>query len=346
MKEIKCVIWDLDNTLWNGILLEDKNVTLKEGVAEIIKTLDSRGILHSIASKNDYQTATEKLLDLGLLEYFLYPEINWNNKSVSVKKISDNLNIGLDTIMFIDDQKYEKDEVNFTLPEVVCIDAADYKLLLEYPSLNPGFITEDSTHRRKLYLEDIKRKNEEERFTGPKEEFVKSLKMELKIQRAKENDLARVKELTIRTHQLNTTGVTYDYKELQKIINSDNYILLTAELNDIYGTYGKIGLVLIEKLNNEWRIKLFILSCRVMTRGIGTILLNEIIKAAKTASKKLTAEFLHTQKNRSMYITLKFANFIEVDNQNNDDLVILNNDLTIINPNQQFVNLLMENEWN
>lgn len=346
MKEIKCIVWDLDNTIWEGTLLEDKTVTLKEGIPNIIKTLDSRGILHSISSKNDFRMATDKLRDFGLLEYFLYPEINWNTKSVSVKNISENLNIGPDTIMFIDDQPYERDEVKYSQPDVVCIDAADYKLLLDYPALNPRFITEDSTRRRKLYLEDLKRKKDEENFSGPKEEFLKSLNMELKIKYAEENDLRRLEELTLRTNQLNTTGLTYDYNDLKKLLLSDDHILLSAELKDVYGTYGKIGLFLIEKLNDEWRIKLFILSCRVMNRGIGTILLNEIMKVALASSKKLTAEFLHTEKNRLMYITLKFANFIESENHNENGLVLLKNDLSTINPNPQFLNLIMENGWN
>ncbi len=344
MKELKCIVWDLDNTIWDGILLEDKNVTLKEDIADIIRTLDSRGILHSISSKNDSQTALVKLQEFGLLDFFLYPEINWNNKSFSIKKISENLNIGLDTIMFIDDQQYERDEVKYSLHDVVCYDAFDYKALPDYPALNPSFITEDSVRRRRMYLEDINRKTDEENFTGPKEEFLKSLKMELKLKRADENDLQRIEELTIRTHQLNTTGRTYDYNELKELLSSDNHILLTAELNDVYGPYGKIGLLLIEKLKDEWRIKLFILSCRVMNRGIGIILLNETMKTARETSKKLTTEFLHTDKNRMMYITLKFTNFIEIENSNNG-FVLMNNDLTIINPTPQYINIIAEKEW-
>ena len=346
MKEIKCVVWDLDNTIWDGIILEDKNVTIKEGMIDIIKTLDSRGILHSISSRNDFQTASDKLKELGLWDYFLYPEINWNNKSLSIKNISENLNIGLDTVMFIDDQQYERDEVKYSLPEVKCTDAAGYKSLPVLPELNPRFITEDSVRRRKMYIEDINRKNDEENYTGPKEEFLKSLKMELKLKQAEENDLQRIEELTLRTHQLNTTGRTYDYDELKSLLYSGKHILLTAELNDIYGSYGKIGLVLIEKLSGEWRIKLFILSCRVMNRGIGTILLNEIMSTAKNEGVKLTADFVHTDRNRMMYITLKFANFIEMENQNGNGMVVLNNDLTVVNHAPEFINLFAEKEWN
>ncbi len=346
MKEIKCVVWDLDNTLWDGILLEDKDVTLKEDIPNIIKTLDSRGILNSISSKNDFVSATEKLKEFNLLDYFLYPEINWNNKSDSIKSIAKNLNIGLDSIMFVDDQQYERDEVSFAIPEVVCVDAMQHKQLLSNPLLNPRFITESSKSRRKLYIEDIKRKIDEEKFLGPKEDFLKSLNMELCIKPAREEDLARLEELTIRTHQLNTTGITYDYEDLKRMIYSEQFILFAAELKDNYGSYGKIGLVLIEKLKGEWRIKLFILSCRVMTRGIGTVVLNEIMKTAKLQNLRLSAEFIHTQKNRVMYIALKFANFIEDDANTTSDLTILNNDLSIINKATQFINVKMEFEWN
>src|SRR5579863_9689303 len=84
---IKCVVWDLDNTLWDGVLLEDEQVSLRPGVLEVIKTLDSRGILHSIASKNDRAAAMNKLAEFGLSEYFLYPQINWNSKAASVREI-------------------------------------------------------------------------------------------------------------------------------------------------------------------------------------------------------------------------------------------------------------------
>ena len=97
-KEIKCVVWDLDNTLWEGILLEDQEVKLNPGIEKVLSALDDRGILHSIASKNEYDDAMEKLREFELDQFFLYPEIHWNPKSSSIGKIQKNLNIGMDTM--------------------------------------------------------------------------------------------------------------------------------------------------------------------------------------------------------------------------------------------------------
>ncbi|HEX9063065.1 MAG TPA: HAD-IIIC family phosphatase, partial [Clostridia bacterium] len=118
-KKVKCVVWDLDNTIWEGILSEDREVRLKPGIKGIIETLDDRGILQSIASKNDYDDAMKKLREFGLEEYFLYPQISWNSKAESVRKIAESINIGIDTLAFVDDQITEREEVSFSHPEVL-----------------------------------------------------------------------------------------------------------------------------------------------------------------------------------------------------------------------------------
>ena len=142
---------------------------------EILKTLDERGILHSIASRNDHDTAMAKLEEFGLDEYFLYPQINWNSKAASIAQIAKDINIGLDAIAFVDDQPFEREEVAFTHDKVLCIDSALLDDLLDRPELNPRFITEDSQPRRRMYMADIRRNREEEEFVGPKEEFLATL---------------------------------------------------------------------------------------------------------------------------------------------------------------------------
>ncbi|SFB07707.1 HAD-IIIC family phosphatase [Clostridium frigidicarnis] len=324
-KKIKCVTWDIDNTLWDGILLENKNVTLCEGIIDIIKTLDNRGIIQSIASKNNYIQTMDKLKALKISEYFLYPQINWNSKSSSIKKIAELINIGLDTVAFIDDQQYELDEVSFSLPQVMCINVNDISKVIDTPEFNPRFITEDSHNRRQMYINDINRKKDEEDFIGPKEEFLSSLDMVFKISPATDDDLKRAEELTLRTHQLNTTGYTYSIEELSLFRKSDNHMLLMACLGDKYGTYGKIGLGLVECGSEVWTIKLLLMSCRVMSRGVGSVLINHIISMSKKNNVRLCAEFVTNDRNRMMYITYKFSGFHEIGKK--DDVIILEHNM-------------------
>lgn len=324
-KKIKCVVWDLDHTLWDGILLEDGDVSLKPGVVDIIKALDARGILHSIASRNDHATAEKKLQQFGLYEYFLYPHINWNAKSASLQEIAKDLNLGLDTFAFIDDQSFEREEVAFTLPEVLCIDAQNIHTLLTMPEMMPRFLTEDAQRRRFMYQSDHLRNEAEKSFVGPNEAFLATLKMVFTIKSAQEEDLQRAEELTVRTHQLNTTGHTYSYDELNAFRLSDTHQLLIASLDDKYGPYGKIGLALVEQNRDAWTIRLLLMSCRVMSRGVGTLMITQIMKMAKQAGVSLRADFVSTERNRMMYITYKFMGFKEM--QKNDTFIVLEHDL-------------------
>lgn len=337
-KELKCIIWDLDNTIWDGILSEDKDVKLKPGIIDIIKTLDARGILHSIASKNDYSDAINKIKELGINEYFLYPQINWNAKSSSIEKIQRELNIGMDSILFIDDQVFEIEEIRSVHPDINCIGANEYALLLDHPQLNPKYITVDSKRRRQMYLEDIQRRMEEDIYQGPKESFLASLNMEFIITKAKEEDLMRAEELTIRTNQLNATGKTYSYDELKFFIDSKKHKLLICELKDKYGSYGKIGLALLEMDEEYWYIRLILMSCRVISRGVGTVLMTYIMQEAKAGGKKIKADFKETGKNKMMNISYRFAGFKETYRDDEGNVIFIN-DLSQIQQIPYYINV-------
>lgn len=323
---IKCIVWDLDNTVWEGVLLEDRHVVIRQNVADIIKALDERGILHAIASKNHSSTALAQLREFGLDSYFLYPQINWNSKAASIKKIINSINVGLDAVAFIDDEQFELDEVKHALPEVLCINSRDLDGLLAMPEMSPRFITEDSKMRRIMYLNDLERKQAEDVFIGTQESFLATLGMELRIGPAQEEDLQRAEELTMRTNQLNATGYTYSYDQLREFLWSERHRLLIASLTDRYGSYGKIGLALLECDVHEWTIKLLLMSCRVMSRGIGAIMINYLMRLAVASGVRLRAEFISNDRNRMMYVTYKFANFKEVGREG--DLIILQNDLS------------------
>jgi len=340
MKRIKCVVWDLDNTLWQGTLLEDESVSLREHAAAVIRILDSRGILHSIASRNDYETAMRKLDEFGIREYFLYPQINWNSKSSCIEKIAGALNLAVNSFAFVDDQPFEREEVKASCAGVMCIDAADIGRLPDMPEFNPRFITSDSRMRRQMYINDMKRSSQEEEFVGPKEEFLASLGMKLNIFNAQEDDLHRAEELTVRTNQLNATGYTYSYDELNSFRRSGWHMLLMARLEDRFGSYGHIGLALIEKGGDIWTIKLLLMSCRVMSRGVGSIMLNYIMRLAKENNVRLRAEFLPNGKNRMMEIMFRFAGFENM--YELDRLSVLENSLQQVQKFPDYVEVMTD----
>ncbi len=326
--KLKCLIWDLDNTLWQGVLAEGDDLRLRSGVRELIETLDQRGVLQSIASRNDHGPAWAKLTELGLADYFLVPQIHWGPKSESVAEIARALNLGVDAFAFVDDQPFEREEVTAALPEVRVYDAADVASLAGRPEFTPRFVTPDSRHRRVLYQRDFQRKAAEEKFHGPNEAFLRSLDLKLQIRLAEEGDLERAEELTQRSHQLNTTGKTFSHHELDALRQSDDHVLLVASLRDRFGDYGKIGLVLLSTRVEVWRIDLLLMSCRVMSRGVGGALITWLRQQAKEAGVALQAEFVETGRNRMMYVTYKFAGFEE--KEETDGVTLLENDLSAI----------------
>lgn len=323
---VKCVVWDLDNTLWDGVLLEDPRVAVREQVVAVIKKLDERGVLHSIASKNDHATAMGRLDELGLADYFLYPQINWNSKSSSLKVIAESLNIGIDTFAFVDDQPFEREEVSYAHPEVLCVADSDIVRIADEPEFTPKFVTDDSKLRRSMYLSSARRDVAERDFEGAGEDFLATLDMVLTISAARHGDLERAEELTVRTNQLNSTAITYSFDELQDFAESPDHLLLMASLEDKYGSYGKIGLALVDCAGATWTLKLLLMSCRVMSRGVGTVLLNHVMRMARNNGARLCAEFVPTDRNRVMYVTYRFAGFQETVNAGG--VTVLESDLS------------------
>jgi FkbH-like protein len=334
---IKCIVWDLDNTLWDGVLLEDGDVRLRPSVVRHIRRLDQMGILHSIASKNDHGAAIEKLREFGVDDLFLYPQINWNAKSGSIRQIAKAFNLGLDAFAFVDDQEFERAEVTHGVPEVTCVDIIDLDEALAQPLFRPRFVTDESGRRREMYRAQIARDELESDFNGTSDEFLASLDMTFTIEPARREDLQRAEELTVRTNQLNSTGRTYSYDELDELRESPDHLLLVASLTDKFGSYGKIGLALVEKGDRVWRLCMMLMSCRVMSRGVGMVLLNHILRLATEAGVTVQADFVETGRNRMMQITYAFAGFTEV--SRNGNKVLLEADLAAVQPTPPHVRL-------
>ncbi|MEQ4304219.1 amino acid adenylation domain-containing protein [Plantactinospora sp. B6F1] len=306
---VKCLVWDLDNTLWQGVLLEDGEVRLSEEIRRVIVGLDERGILQSVASRNDHDHAWAMLERLGVAEYLVLPQIGWGRKSDAIAAIADELNFAPRTIAFIDDQPSERAEVAYRLSEVRCYPAEQATELLDLPEFTPSTVTEDSRRRRVMYQAGFARDAARAEFGGPDEEFLRTLDLRMWIRRADKEDLARAEELTLRTSQMNATGVHYSDATLRTLLTDPRHEVLVVTMSDRFGPHGAVGIVLLEKYPAVWHLKLLATSCRVVVFGAGTVLLNWISDRAASAGSHVVADFRSTDRNRMMEVAYRFAGF-------------------------------------
>jgi methoxymalonate biosynthesis protein len=306
---VKCLVWDLDNTLWQGTLLEDDEVRLAEEVREVIETLDARGILQSVASKNDFDLAWGRLEQLGVAEYFVHPRISWGPKSEAVTGIAADLSFALTAIAFIDDLPSERAEVSSRAPEVRCYDAGQVLSLPGLPEFSPAVVTIDARRRRQMYQASFRRDAERESYAGPDEDFLRSLELVMAIKRADDDDLSRVEELTLRTSQMNATGVHYSDEVLRGLLTDPGHEVLTVTMSDRFGPHGAVGVMLLEYHPSVWHLRLLATSCRVVSFGAGAVILNWLADQAARAGAHLAADFRRTDRNRMMDIAYRFAGF-------------------------------------
>ncbi|MFC0105733.1 HAD-IIIC family phosphatase [Kibdelosporangium aridum] len=308
---VKCLVWDLDNTLWRGTLLEDGDVLITDEVRAIVRTLDERGILQSVASKNDHDLAWQRLVELGIAEYFVQPRISWGPKSRAVREIADALRFAPSTIAFVDDQPAERAEVAYHLPDVRCYPAEAVPALVTMPEFSPPRVTEDARRRRQMYLAGEQRVAAQAEHVGPDEDFLRSLRMRMRIRRADAEHLSRVAELTQRTSQMNATGIHYSDATLRGLIDDPHHEVLVAGMADRFGPHGEIGVLLMARQPDVWNLRLLATSCRVVSFGAGAVILNWLIDQAARAGVHLVADFRRTERNRMMEVAYRFSGFTD-----------------------------------
>jgi FkbH-like protein len=276
-QKIKCVVWDLDNTLWDGVLVEDgaEGLQLKPGIAAIIQGLDQRGILQSIASKNNPEDALQLIKKFQLDQYFLCPQISWQPKSQAIKAIAQQLNIGLDSILFVDDSPFELKEVNSVCPEVRVLNAEYYRGLLERDECKVP-ITAESRQRRQFYQVEANRQGIAASFSNDYMAFLRHCQIQLTVCPMTEENLERVHELTQRTNQMNFSGNRYDRDLLRKVLSSPHLDTFVLSCEDRFGSYGVIGFSIVDR--REPRMTDLMFSCRIQSKRVEHAFLAWVIR--------------------------------------------------------------------
>ena len=321
-KKVKCVAWDLDNTLWKGVIGDDgkDGVIPFESSIQLIKQLDERGIIQTIASKNTEDVAWEKIVELGLEDYFLYPAINWGRKSQSLVKIAQELNINIDTFAMIDDSEFERKEISSALPQVRVFDVTDIPSLLERDEFNVP-VTEESKKRRQSYISEYKRKNISAGWQGDYDSFLRSCNIVMTIfspSTSKEKE--RCLELIMRSNQYNVTGIKYEKDEFLKMLDSEKYDCYSFRVRDDYGDYGIVGFASFVKNESSYELHDFVMSCRVAMKKIERAFFNHIIENLdKNTFKTLKIHSLKTTRNAPLREQLQNMPFTVVSDK--DDSV-------------------------
>jgi len=310
-KQIKCVVWDLDNTLWKGVLLEGALPQIRPEVLKLLRFLDDRGILLSIASKNDPESALAALRTVGAADYFLYPQINWNPKSHSVRQIAQALNIGPDTLAFIDDNPFEREEVAAAVPGVLCIDAADVERLAADPRFQ-GSTSSEAQSRRRMYREAIEREEEQKRYSGDYLAFLRTCRIHLEIDVYKAADFDRASELVQRTNQLNFSGRKYTREQLFDIAEDPSVGKYVLRCSDKYGSYGTIGFALVRSTPQELMVEDLMISCRVQGKLLEQAFFAHIFTHHNPgAAKTIRVNYKQTAKNTPARKVLETIGFVD-----------------------------------
>lgn len=309
--KVKCVVWDLDNTLWDGTLIEtedESSLKLRAYIKEVICALDERGIIQSIASKNEHSHAWQVIERLGLADYFLYPQIHWNAKSSSMKQIAKDLNIGIDTLVLIDDSVFEREQVRSELPQVRVYDANEIEKMLSYPEF-AVVVTEESRNRRSMYQAEMKRKELQNADNTDITEFLKRCHLEIEVFEPKtEEEINRCYELVVRTNQLNMSGKKYTREEFEDVLKRNHVYNFAFTCKDDFGSYGIVGFGQYQICNSKIVFEEFAMSCRVAGKYVESALFHEILKRHKCENGSF--HVIKTKKNELLRRTLSEIGFI------------------------------------
>jgi len=327
---IKCVILDLDNTLWGGVIGDDGISGIEIGglgngyafsdFQKWLKELKKRGILLAVCSKNEEPTAKEPFekhdeMVLRLDDFSVFIA-NWEDKAANIHTIQQTLNIGMESIVFIDDNPFERDLVRSLIPEITVPDLpedpAGYISYIQSLNLfETASFSDEDAGRTEQYRAEIQRVAMQQQYKSY-DEYLQNLEMSTTVKQFDELHIPRIAQLTQRSNQFNLRTVRYTESEIESIANDDNHITLYFKLKDKLADYGLISIVILEKQPDKTLfINTWLMSCRVLKRGMEEFIINKIIETAgQHKYETIIGEYIETKKNamvKDIYTRMGFS---------------------------------------
>jgi FkbH-like protein len=312
---VKCVVWDIDNTLLSGIYLESAQPPGADpAMAAVLRQLAARGILHAIASRNPPAAAEHAAQVTG--GDFVAAECGWGRKSQAVARIAAELNIAVGALAFVDDDPYERAEVAFACPQVLVLSPQDMADAVGWPEFSPAVVTPEAGRRAAMYAQRRHRLAAERRFGGSREEFLRSCGTRVTVATAVEADAPRLQELSERTSQFNSAGQGLAQDEFLELLRAPGRRVLTVRLRDTFGDDGLVGGCVIETGGRAWTVRLLMMSCRAMGRGVIEALLAWLARSAVTnQARALDIPCALNERNVPLRLALAAAGFRAADRQ-------------------------------
>jgi methoxymalonate biosynthesis protein len=307
---IKCVVWDIDNTLLDGVYLEsaDQPPVPDQVMLGVLRDLTSRGIVHALASRNPPDAADYVRRVTGAP--FAAAECGWGSKADAVSRIAAELDVGQDAVAFVDDDMLERAEVSAALPAVLVLSPSDAADAASWPQFSPPVVTAEARRRGEMYEERRRRQAAATAFAGAREEFLRQAGTRVTIQPATAANVARLHELSVRTHQLNSSGQPVSEAEWGRLISSPAHLIVTVTLADNFGDDGLVGAAVAERNGADWWVPALMMSCRALGRGVLDSLLAWLCRAAARADAgELRVPCLVTERNVPVRLALAAAGF-------------------------------------
>lgn len=295
----KCLVTDLDGTLWSGVVGEVgyENVVPNHALLEHLLALEGSGTILAILSKNNEADALEvfeRRSDMHLLkDHFASWRINWQSKDANLRSLAEELSISTDSMVFIDDEPFQQHAVLNAHPEVAVLAPSG---LFAFSGFSRSVVTEEDLRRSAMYTEERKRKESKGQFLD-EAAFLQSLNLQVTIAAMTEANIERVQQLTQKTNQYNMTTRRLTTPEVAAWQREKGEILIFS-VTDAFGDYGIVGACFIEDRGSEWHLDNFLMSCRVIGRGVERAVISYILKAAQERGKTwVTASFVQSKKN-------------------------------------------------
>lgn len=336
----KCLVLDLDNTLWGGVIGDDgpDKIKIGKGTAEAeaytafqeyCLRLRERGVILAVCSKNSEHMAKEGFAhpdSVLRLSHFTCFKANWEPKPENLKSVAAELNIGLDSLVFVDDNPAEREFVSTELPEVVVPDVGNdilnfISVLEEGRYFEAVALSREDLNRAQQYEANARRLQERSQFESH-EDYLDSLDMTAEIAPFKPVYLERIVQLINKTNQFNLTSRRYTFAEIEKITTDDNYVTLYAKLSDKFGDNGLISVIIGRRERKSLSVDLWLMSCRVIGRGVELAMLDSLVETCQQRGiTEIYGHYLRSGKNNVVSDHYAKVGFERISNNGYNDSV-------------------------